>query len=149
MLGLILSERFQGRRLGGAAIERVKRNPAGARQAAAGEFIRITRPFHDVSGVSKAVTRPRHVRPLELSAGTGPLLMAALIHTHTRMHASAGKAPSSGMALDAAPQGRPRRVVPCKPKAQAGHRALPHYGLSPLQIALSLREASRKTGMEN
>ena len=82
MLGLMLREEFQGRRLKGTSIELSNENKNGATQISAREFLEITYPTHDILKGIEAVG-PDHGRPVVVigERGLGKYhLMAVLYH---------------------------------------------------------------------
>lgn len=82
MLGLVLREEFQSRRLKGTAIELSNDTNTGATQVAAKQFLEITYPTHDLLKGIEAVG-PNHARPVVVIGERGlgkSHLMAALYH---------------------------------------------------------------------
>ena len=82
MLGLMLREEFQGRRLKGTSIELSNENKNGATQISAREFLEITYPTHDILKGIEAVG-PNHGRPVVVIGERGlgkSHLMAVLYH---------------------------------------------------------------------
>ena len=82
MLGLMLREEFQGRRLKGTSIELSNENNNGATQISARKFLEITYPTHDILKGIEAVG-PNHGRPVVVIGERGlgkSHLMAVLYH---------------------------------------------------------------------
>lgn len=82
MLGLMLREEFQGRRLKGTSIELSNENNNGATQISARKFLEITYPTHDILKGIEAVG-PDHGRPVVVIGERGlgkSHLMAVLYH---------------------------------------------------------------------
>ena len=82
MLGLVLREEFQSRRLKGTAIELSNDTNTGATQVAAKQFLEITYPTHDLLKGIEAVG-PNQGRPVVVIGERGlgkSHLMAALYH---------------------------------------------------------------------
>src|SRR4051812_11097056 len=85
MLGLVLRQEFQGRRLKGTAIELANENNTGATQIGAAEFLGITYPTADVVSAMEAIG-PGHGQPVVLIGERGQgksHLLAALYHGFT------------------------------------------------------------------
>ena len=91
MLGLILREEFQGRRLKGTSIELSNENKNGATQISTREFLEITYPTHDILKGIEAVG-PNHGRPVVVIGERGlgkSHLMAVLFHAVSNSTATA------------------------------------------------------------
>jgi transcriptional regulator with AAA-type ATPase domain len=82
MLGLVLRQEFQNKRLKGTAIELSNEAKTGATQIAAQDFLQITYPTHDVLKGIEAVG-PGQGRPVVVIGERGlgkSHLLAALYH---------------------------------------------------------------------
>ena len=102
MLGLILREEFQGRRLKGTSIELSNENKNGATQVSAREFLEITYPTHDILKGIEAVG-PNHGRPVVVIGERGlgkSHLMAVLYHAVSDSIATAAWLHAWGMILN-------------------------------------------------
>lgn len=102
MLGLILREEFQGRRLKGTSIELSNENKNGATQISAREFLEITYPTHDILTGIEAVG-PTHGRPVVVIGERGlgkSHLMAVLYHAVSDSTATAAWLHEWGMILN-------------------------------------------------
>ena len=102
MLGLILREEFQGRRLKGTSIELSNENQNGATQISAREFLEITYPTHDILKGIEAVG-PNHGRPVVVIGERGlgkSHLMAVLYHAVSDATATAAWLHEWGMILN-------------------------------------------------